>query len=194
MVIEKSLVLAKADVLERGILHKVIQRIEEAGLKIVAAKLVQANKSMARKHYPGTHEWKERIGGKILECFDEADIDVVKKLGTDDPKELGQKIHNWSVDYLMKNPVLAMIVEGPHAVERMEQMTGHTEPRKADRGTIRGDFCLDSIIHSNLESRAIYNLVHTSKTPKDAKREIKVWFKSKELLKYKTKYDEVHKK
>lgn len=184
-VIERTLVLAKADVLERGLLGRVLQRFEDTGLKIVAAKLIQATEETARQHYAGTKAWKQRIGEKVKVAFSEVKMDIKGYFGTQDSLLIGQIIHQWSIDYLVSNPVLALVIEGPHAVERVEEISGHTEPRKAARGTIRGDFGIDSIVYANLEHRAIYNMVHSSKTVKDAKREIRVWFEKGEILKYK---------
>src|SRR3989344_9014927 len=139
--IEKTLILAKTDVLERGILGRILQRFEDAGLKIIGAKMVRANRTLAKKHYNGNKAWKLRIGQKVLESFENYKIDIKEYMGTDKPVKLGELIHQWSIDYLTKNPVLAMVIEGPHAVERVEEMCGSTEPKKAGRGTIRGDFC-----------------------------------------------------
>ena len=189
--IEKTLILAKTDVLERGILGRILQRFEDAGLKIIGAKMVRANRTLAKKHYNGNKAWKLRIGQKVLESFENYKIDIKEYMGTDKPVKLGELIHQWSIDYLTKNPVLAMVIEGPHAVERVEEMCGSTEPKKAGRGTIRGDFCVDSILHANMEKRAMFNLVHSSRTPKDAAREIKLWFKPSEIVAYKNKYEKV---
>lgn len=185
-VIEKTLVLAKADVLERGLLGRVLQRFEDTGLKIIAAKLVQATDEIARRHYTGTRDWKLRIGGKVKLAFKEVHLDVKVCFGTDSSLKIGEHIYQWSIDYLLKNPVLAIVIEGPHAVKRVEEITGHTEPFKAGQGTIRGDFGADSIVCACLEHRAIINMVHSSKTLKDANREIKTWFAPEEILKYKT--------
>jgi nucleoside-diphosphate kinase len=189
--VEKTLVLAKTDVLERGILGRILQKLEDTGLKIVAAKLVQANETMAKGHYTGSAEWKKRIGQKAIAEFEENNVDIEKHFKTKDPEKIGDQIYKWSINYIIKNPVLAMVIEGPHAIERVNAMAGHTEPKKAGRGTIRGDFCVDSILLANLEKRAIYNLLHSSRTEKDAKREIKVWFKPTEIVSYKNNYEKI---
>lgn len=191
MTIEKTLVLAKGDVLERGILGRILQRFEDAGLKIVGAKLIKPGKTLAKKHYAINKGWKKRVGGKIVEAFSQSNIDIVKEMGTDNPEKLAELVNKWSIEYLIKNPVLAMVVEGPHAIQRCEEMAGATEPRKALRGTIRGDFGADSILHSNLQKRAIYNLIHTSRSPRDAERETKLWFKKNELTSYANLYEKV---
>ena len=53
-------------------------------------------------------------------------------------------------------------------------------------GTIRGDFSNDSPLNANVERRSVYNLVHASETPEEAKHEIQHWFgKNAPLYKYK---------
>jgi nucleoside-diphosphate kinase len=61
---------------------------------------------------------------------------------------------------------------------------GGTEPTTSDVGTIRGDLTLDSYELSNLDSRAVRNLIHCSDSPEEAQREIKLWFNDEEILKY----------
>jgi len=48
---EKSLVLIKPDAVQRGLTGTIISRLERRGLKIVALKMVQVDKSLAQRHY-----------------------------------------------------------------------------------------------------------------------------------------------
>ena len=48
---ERTLVLAKPDAVQRGLAGTIIARLEARGLKIVAVKLVQIDRSMAERHY-----------------------------------------------------------------------------------------------------------------------------------------------
>ena len=48
---ERTLVLAKPDAVQRGLAGTVIARFEARGLKIVAIKLIQIDRSMAERHY-----------------------------------------------------------------------------------------------------------------------------------------------
>lgn len=68
--------------------------------------------------------------------------------------------------FVTSGPLVALIVEGDHAVEVVRAINGATDGRKAAPGTIRGDFSL-----SNRE-----NLVHASDSPESAEREIALWF------------------
>jgi nucleoside-diphosphate kinase len=180
-VIEKTLVLIKPDVLKRAILGKVIQKFEDAGLKIIAAKTINFSTNQAKKFYPGLKSWKIGIGIKVVERFQGHGLDTQKELGTTDALIIGERIHDWSIKYLTTDKTIAFIIEGPHAIKRVKQIIGPTEPLEAPRGTIRGDFCTDSIVNANLDGRAINNLVHRSTNKKDAKREIKLLFKQGEI-------------
>jgi nucleoside-diphosphate kinase len=178
---EKTLILIKPDVLRRAILGKVIQKFEEAGLKIIAVKTVNFSTTQAKKFYPGLKSWKIGIGEKVVERFQKYGSNTQKELGTTDPLKLGEKIYDWSIKYLTTDKTIAFIVEGPHAIDRVKQIIGPTEPMEAPRGTIRGDYCTDSIVNANLNRRVINNLVHRSTNKKDAKREIKLLFKKTEV-------------
>lgn len=48
---ERTLVLVKPDAMQRGLAGKIISRLEQRGLKIVAVKLLHMDKEMASKHY-----------------------------------------------------------------------------------------------------------------------------------------------
>ena len=54
---EKTLVIIKPDGVQRGLIGKIVTRIERRGLKIAALKLIQMDDLLARKHY-GIHEGK----------------------------------------------------------------------------------------------------------------------------------------
>ncbi len=49
--IERSLVLLKPDAVQRCLMGRIITRFEDAGLKVVGAKMVWADKEMSKKHY-----------------------------------------------------------------------------------------------------------------------------------------------
>jgi nucleoside-diphosphate kinase len=49
--IERTLVLLKADAVQRGFIGEIITRFERVGFKIVGMKLVQVDKEFSRKHY-----------------------------------------------------------------------------------------------------------------------------------------------
>lgn len=69
-------------------------------------------------------------------------------------------------DYITAGPLLALVLEGPSAIDVVRLMNGATNSLVAAPGTIRGDCSL-----SNRE-----NLVHASDSPESASREIELWF------------------
>ena len=63
-------------------------------------------------------------------------------------------------DSMMSTPVIACCLEGIDAVHVVRSMTGSTNGRNADPGTIRGDYCMSNqqnIVHASdsLETAAI---------------------------------------
>ncbi len=93
--------------------------------------------------------------------------------------------------FITEGPVIAMAIEGIHAVELVRKMVGSTEPRKALPGTIRGDFAHHSYDYADKKGIAIKNLIHASDTSENAKNEVALWFKPEEMHTYKTVH-EVH--
>jgi len=77
-----------------------------------------------------------------------------------------------------------MVWQGMHAVGIVRKITGSTEPLTSDVGTIRGDFTIDSYEVSDLDGRAVRNLIHASGSPEEAEKEIALWFKPEELHRY----------
>jgi nucleoside-diphosphate kinase len=181
---ERTLVLVKPDGVKRGIVGRVLIRFEEAGLKIVALKMVQVSREYAENHYPNTPEWIRGMGEKTLQSYREQGKDPVKEMGTDDPMEIGNMIKGWNVDYLTSGPLVALVLEGPHAISVVRKMCGFTLPAFADPGTIRGDFSITSPLVANELKRAVRNLVHASSDQDEADYEIGYWFREEELCSY----------
>ena len=183
---ERTLVVLKPDAILRSLSGEIISRFEKAGLKLIGTKMVNVTKDLAEKHYPSDrHEWIEQIGHKTLANYKKLEADVKKLLGTDDPKEIGKMARIWLLDYITSGPVLAVVFEGPHAVELVRKIVGHTLPSESAPGTIRGDYSFDSSLLANSSKRAIKNLVHASGSIEEAEYEIPLWFEESELVKYK---------
>ena len=70
------------------------------------------------------------------------------------------------VDFTTGGPLVAMVVEGPRAVEAVRTLMGVTDPVKSAPGSLRGDYALE----------IGQNLVHGSDSPESAKREIGIFF------------------
>lgn len=174
--IQQTLVLIKPDAMERGLVGEIISRLERVGLKIVEAKIVIPTKEFARKHYPVTDEWFENVGNRSLSDCKKFGLDPKEVMGTDDPVKMGKMIHQWNVEFFTGKPVLALSLEGVHAVEVARKICGPTIPLVAPPGTIRGDFSAASALSENSVKIAVRNLVHASGTLEEAEREIKLWF------------------
>jgi len=69
-------------------------------------------------------------------------------------------------------------------VEIGRKIVGHTEPRQALPGTIRGDFSAESYELADEKKRVLINLVHAAGKPHEAEREIQAWFKPEEIVDY----------
>ena len=61
---EQTLVLIKPDGVQRGLTGEIIKRLENRGLKLVAAKFLLVDESLAKKHY-AVHEGKPFYAGLI---------------------------------------------------------------------------------------------------------------------------------
>ena len=190
--IEKSLVLMKPDAVARGIVGEILVRFERAGLKIVGAKMVKASDDLAELHYPTTKKWLEKVGNNTISDCEKYGIDLMKSIGSTDAIEIGRMVKQWNKDFLTAGPVLAIVFEGVHAVERIRSLVGPTVPALAPAGTIRGDFSLDSAISANRRGRAIFNLIHASGTVEEAKEEIDLWFKKDELFSYRRVHEDFY--
>ncbi|HLC88962.1 MAG TPA: nucleoside-diphosphate kinase, partial [Candidatus Nanoarchaeia archaeon] len=64
------------------------------------------------------------------------------------------------------------------------KIVGHTEPRQALPGTIRGDFSAESYELADFRQRVLINLAHASGKVSEAERELKAWFTEKEIVDY----------
>jgi nucleoside-diphosphate kinase len=78
----------------------------------------------------------------------------------------GKPFYGPLVEFITSGPLVAMVVEGPRAIEAFRALAGATDPVKAAPGTIRGDYALE----------VQDNIVHGSDSPDSAEREIKIFF------------------
>ncbi len=88
--------------------------------------------------------------------------------------------------FIIEGPVVAMALQGLHAVELVRKIVGPTEPKIAPPGTIRGDFAHHSVEYTNKENKSVRNLIHASGNLKEAQEEIRLWFRDSELHDYST--------
>ena len=179
---EKTLVIIKPDGVQRSLIGEIIKRYERTGLKLIGLKMIIPTEEQATKHYydVGGDEWIEEVGRKAAKAYE--------KKGEKSPyktySENGWAVLKANAKYLSSGPVVAMVLQGSSAVELVRKITGATAPLLADIGTIRGDFTLDSFALADTDQRSIRNLIHASGTIEEAEKELKIWFKDEEILKY----------
>jgi len=184
---EKTCVIIKPDGVQRNLIGEIIRRYEQTGLKMVAIKMLVPNKETVENHYSVDPEFKKKVGEKAIESY------TVKgeTPPSNNPEEVGGEVIENLKQYMTSGPVIAMVWEGAHAVELVRKITGSTEPRTSDIGTIRGDFVIDSYSMADKDGRAIRNLIHASGDIDEAKEEIKLWFTEDEMTSYTLPHDKI---
>ncbi|HEY4495437.1 MAG TPA: nucleoside-diphosphate kinase [Candidatus Paceibacterota bacterium] len=178
---EKTLILIKPDGVQRSLIGEIIKRFERSGLKLIALKMAIPTAELIETHYLTDPEWRRKTGEKTIESY--------KKRGKNppsvDPLEITKIVLENLKKYMSSGPVVAMVWQGLHAVPIVRKITGGTEPLTSDVGTIRGDFTIDSYEISDIDSRAVRNLIHASGSVAEAEKEIPIWFKDEEIFSYK---------
>jgi nucleoside-diphosphate kinase len=154
--IERTLILVKPDGIQRGLVGRIIQKFEDAGIKMVGVKMVWMTPDFGKKHY----------------------FDVAQRRG--------EAVLNGLLKFMTEGPVLALCLEGINVVENVRKIVGSTEPKSALPGTIRGDFAHQSYAHIDKKGGAVRNLIHASGNVEEAKYEVALWFAPDELHSYKT--------
>lgn len=153
---ERTLVLFKPDALVRGLVGRLLQRFEDAGLKIVGMKMKLMDADFTRRHY---FDLQERFGAAVYDA---------------------------TAAFMQQGPVVAVVLEGVEAVANVRRIVGSTFPNEAPAGTIRGDFAHTSKAYSQARQKVVANLVHASGKVEEAKYEVELWFDESELFTYET--------
>jgi nucleoside-diphosphate kinase len=179
---ERTLVIIKPDGVQRSLIGEIIRRYERVGLKLVALKMVIPTEEHAVKHYHevGGDEWLEAVGAKARAAYEKKGLQSPFKTNKDN----GWAVLKANAKYLSSGPVICMVWEGNQACAVVRKLAGATEPLTSDVGTIRGDFTIDSYQVADIDQRSVRNLLHASGNPDESAKEIKIWFKDEELLKY----------
>ena len=159
--IERTLILVKPDGVQRGLIGRILQRFEDAGLKIVGIKMKWADKEFALKHYT-----------------------------EDISRRRGEHVRMGLIDYITEGPVIAVVLEGIEAIAVVRKISGDTESKSALPGTIRGDFSHGSYAHADAKKGSVKNIIHASSNREDAEYEINLWFTKEELHAYKTVHEQ----
>ena len=178
---ERTLVIIKPDGIQRSLIGEIIKRYEQVGFKLQGMKLLVPTSDQATAHYMvGGEEWLETVGTKAAAAYEKKGL----KSPFATPRENGLAILAANAKYLSAGPVVAMVWQGAHVVEIIRKITGVTEPRGSDVGTIRGDYMLDSYMMADTDGRSIRNLIHASGTAEEAEKEIPIWFDDKDIFDY----------
>jgi len=138
MAVERTLSIIKPDAVAKNVVGQIYTRFEQAGLKIIAARMAQLSRADAEGFY-AVH--KNRPFFKDL------------------------------VDFMTSGPVVIQVLEGNDAIQKNRDLMGPTDPKKAAKGTIRGDFA-DSIDA---------NAAHGSDSAENAATEIAYFFATLDL-------------
>lgn len=154
--LERTLVILKPDAVARGLAGRVLQRFEDAQLKIVGVKMRTLDAAFTRKHY---FDLEERLGAKV---------------------------YNTTAEFMQRGPVIAFVLEGPDAVLTVRKIVGSTYPNEAPPGTIRGDFAHQSKASATAAGKAVANLVHASGNKDEATYEVALWFDEADLYEYRS--------
>jgi nucleoside-diphosphate kinase len=140
------------------------------------------------------------LAGEIITRFEKVGLKIIGMKMVWVNREFAKKHYKAHVDkpfyaglesMITEGPVIAIVLEGIHAVELVRKIVGPTEPKSALPGTIRGDYAHVSYSYADKKGIAIKNLVHASANNDEAKAEIEIWFKKEELHSYRTVH-EVH--
>ena len=121
------------------------------------------------------------ITGAINLKFEEAGLKIVAqkrmKISFDDASRFyaehsHRPFFQELCEYISSGPVVVQVLEGEDAVAKNRQLMGHTDPAKAEEGTIRKQF------GQSISS----NTVHGSDAPETAEREIRFFFSESEII------------
>ena len=179
---ERTLVILKPDTVQRALIGEIVSRFEKKGLKIIAMKMVVPSNELAKKHYDQPESDMILLGNRTLDAYKERG--EKHPLGDPTPIEVARDVQKKLIGYITTGPVVAMVIEGAHAIAHVRKVRGHTNPLSADVGTITADLSIDSYFISDESDRAVRNLVHASGSAEEAKREIALWFNEDEIYDY----------
>lgn len=159
--LEQTLVLIKPDALKNSITGFIFSQLSEfhTGARFAGTKVVNVTRFLAAEHYV------EHVGKPFYEPL----LDY-----------LTGALH-YSEQDKWKRRVVAIVYQGVGVLERLRAIAGPTNPHKAREekpGCIRS---LGTVVPikdaaGNTIDNRMDNLIHTSATPEEAEREIKLWF------------------
>jgi nucleoside-diphosphate kinase len=163
--LEQTLVLIKPDALKNSLTGYILSMLAEfhTGLRFAGAKIVHVTEMLADEHY-AEHRGKVFFPGLI-------DFITGRLHYPNEPE---------------KRRVIALVYQGPNAVQKIRDIVGPTNPHEAREkkpGCIRSLGTLVPIkdASGNPVGERMENLIHASANAADAEREIKLWFEPSDI-------------
>jgi nucleoside-diphosphate kinase len=126
---------------------------------------------------------QRHLAGQIIARFERRGFKLVAAKFMRISQKLGRRlyaIHKGKpfyaglIQYITSAPVMAMVWEGPNAIAAVRQSMGSTRPTEAAPGSLRHDFALD----------IGRNLTHASDSLETGEKEVALWFKHDELVRW----------
>jgi len=124
---------------------------------------------------------EQRHVGNVLARFEQAGFTIVgckmMRLSAEKLREhyahvASKPFYPEIEQFMSSRPVIAMALQGENIVQKVRDLLGPTDSRKAAKGTIRGDF----------GTEMMRNVVHASDSVENAKAELARFFKPEELF------------
>ena len=124
---------------------------------------------------------KKNLIGEVIKRFEQDGLRVIGLKMLKLSKEQAQgfyQVHKDKpffdslTDFMSSGPIVVMVLQGERAIERVREIMGTTDPKKAAPGTIRAQYA------DNIQE----NIVHGSDSAESAALEITYFFSSVELF------------
>ena len=124
---------------------------------------------------------RRNLTGSINAKFEQAGLNIIAQKRLQLTKDMAQKFYeihkdrpffNDLVDFMISGPVITQVLRGENAVKMNREVMGATNPKDAEKGTIRKEFA------ESIEA----NSVHGSDSLENAKSEISFFFAEIELI------------
>ena len=124
---------------------------------------------------------RRNLTGSINAKFEQAGLNIIAQKRLQLTKDMAQKFYGIHkdrpffhdlVDFMISGPVITQVLRGENAVKVNREVMGATNPKDAEKGTIRKEFA------ESIEA----NSVHGSDSLENAKSEISFFFAEIELI------------
>lgn len=145
--------------------NKIRKHLQEVKVMDIEKSLVLIKPDAVERH----------VTGKIIDLYESNGLRVIGLKMVRVSEELarvhyaehdGKVFFDELLKYITRSPVVAMILEGQGAIEKVRKINGNTNPEMAEYGTIRKKFGINKTENS----------VHASDCRESAQKEINLWF------------------